>query len=47
MELEWDPRKAAENFRKHKVSYGEAATVFGDFFGVTASDPDYSASDPT
>jgi uncharacterized DUF497 family protein len=30
MEFEWDPGKAAENLRKHKVSFDEAATVFGD-----------------
>lgn len=42
MEFEWDPRKAAENFRKHKVSFNEAVTVFGDFLGATASDPDHS-----
>jgi hypothetical protein len=41
MEFEWDPSKAALNLRKHKVS--EAATVFGDFLGTTASDPDHSA----
>ena len=38
----WDDRKAAENARKHKVSFKEAVSVFldekaGDFF-----DPDHS-----
>ena len=38
----WDEHKAAENGRKHKVSFEEAMTVFldenaGDFF-----DPDHS-----
>ena len=42
MEFEWDPGKAAENLRKHKVSFNEAATVLGDFLGTTASDPDHS-----
>jgi uncharacterized DUF497 family protein len=28
MEFEWDPRKAAANVAKHKVSFEEAATVF-------------------
>ena len=42
MEFEWDPRKEADNVRKHKISFQEAATVFGDFFGTTASDPDHS-----
>ena len=45
MEFEWDTRKAAENLRKHNVSFDEAATVFGDFFGATASDPDHSAGE--
>jgi uncharacterized DUF497 family protein len=45
MEFEWDPSKAAENLRKHGVSFDEEATVFGDFFGTTASDPDHSADE--
>jgi uncharacterized protein len=45
MEFEWDPRKAAGNLRKHKVSFAEAATVFGDFLGITASDPDNSGEE--
>ncbi|MBM3747100.1 MAG: BrnT family toxin [Acidobacteria bacterium] len=45
MEFEWDPEKASQNLRKHKVSFNEAATVFGDFLGVTASDPDRSAEE--
>ena len=34
--------KAAKNFRKHDVSFNEAATVFGDAFSTTARDPDHS-----
>ena len=45
MEFEWNPRKAAENLRKHKVSFQEAANVFGDFLSTTASDPDHSAEE--
>ena len=45
MEFEWDPGKAAENLRKHKVSFTEAATVLGDFLGTTASDPDHSTDE--
>ncbi len=30
MEFVWDPKKAVENYRKHGVSFSEAATVFGD-----------------
>ena len=42
MEFEWDPRKAAKNLRKHKVSFAEAAMVFSAPLSATASDPDHS-----
>ena len=42
MEFEWNPKKAAQNLRKHKVSFAEAATVFSDSLGVTTADPDHS-----
>jgi uncharacterized DUF497 family protein len=42
VEFEWDPDKAAENLSKHGVSFNEAATVFGDHFGIAAADPDHS-----
>ena len=29
-EFEWDPKMAASNLKKHKVSFEEAATVLGD-----------------
>jgi hypothetical protein len=45
VEFEWDARKAAKNLRKHKVSFIEAATVFGDFLGTTAADPARSADE--
>ena len=45
MEFEWDPGKAADNLRKHKVSFTEAATVPGDFLVTTASDPDHHSGD--
>ena len=45
MEFEWDASKAAENLRKHKVSFIEAATVFGDFLSTTAADPAHSAGE--
>jgi len=43
--FEWDPGKARQNRRKHRVSFQEAATVFGDPLGVTYSDPDHSISE--
>ena len=44
MELyfEWDSRKAAQNRRKHGVSFDEASSVFGDPDEVMISDPDHS-----
>jgi hypothetical protein len=45
VEFEWDVKKAAKNLRKHKVSFIEAATVFGDFLGTTAADPAHSAGE--
>jgi hypothetical protein len=45
MEFEWDPKKAAKNLRKHKVSFAEAATVFGDPLSVTVHDPDHSSEE--
>lgn len=41
----WDPRKAAANRRKHRVSFEEAATAFGDRLSVTIRDPDHSTNE--
>lgn len=46
MDFEWDPSKAAENLKKHGVSFDEAATVFGDRLALTFDDPDHSGSEP-
>jgi uncharacterized protein len=43
--FEWDPAKARQNRRKHRVSFQEAATVFGDPLAVTYPDPDHSTSE--
>jgi uncharacterized DUF497 family protein len=42
---EWDPGKAAENERKHSVSFVEAQTVFLDPLAETFDDPDHSADE--
>jgi uncharacterized DUF497 family protein len=42
VEFEWDPKKEAKNIRKHKVTFAEAATVFGDTLSTTVPDPDHS-----
>ena len=43
-EFEWDAGKAADNRRKHGVSFVEAATAFADAPSVTIPDPDHSAA---
>jgi len=43
--FEWDPGKARSNRRKHRVSFQEAATVFGDPLAITFPDPDHSLSE--
>jgi len=42
MEFDWDPNKAASNLKKHKVSFEEATTVFGDPLSISVPDPDHS-----
>ncbi|MBF0333640.1 MAG: BrnT family toxin [Alphaproteobacteria bacterium] len=39
MHWTWDHRKAAENVRKHRVSFQLAERVFADPFAVTLPDP--------
>ena len=43
--FEWDPNKAAQNFRKHSVTFEEAATVFRDDLSITVPDPDHSVEE--
>ena len=45
IEFEWDEAKADANFKKHGVSFDEAASVFGDALAVTFADPDHSAGE--
>ncbi|MHB1157265.1 MAG: BrnT family toxin [Phycisphaerales bacterium] len=40
--FEWDARKAKTNRRKHGVSFGEAAGVFGDARSLTIHDSAHS-----
>jgi uncharacterized DUF497 family protein len=40
--FEWDPGKARQNRRKHRVSFQETASVFGDPLALTYPDPDHS-----
>ena len=42
MEFEWNSDKAKSNYKKHHVSFEEAATVFNDSLSVIFPDPDHS-----
>jgi uncharacterized protein len=43
--FEWDNPKAAENERKHGVTFDEAATVFDDPWAITEQDYASSANE--
>jgi uncharacterized protein len=38
----WDPKKAAENLRKHRIGFPEAVTVFTDPLARIHDDPHHS-----
>jgi uncharacterized protein len=40
--FEWDDTKAASNLKKHRVSFDEAVTVFGDMGAITFADVTHS-----
>jgi uncharacterized DUF497 family protein len=40
VDIEWDPRKAADNLHVHGVSFAEAATVLTDDHALTREDTD-------
>lgn len=45
MDYEWDETKAARNLDKHRVSFEEAVTVFGDPLYIDFYDPDHSVEE--
>ncbi len=45
MRFEWDSEKAANNLRRHRISFDEAATAFFDPLSMTVPDPDHSAGE--
>jgi uncharacterized DUF497 family protein len=45
MKFEADPAEAALNLKKHKVSFEEAASVFGDSMAYTFADPGHSVGE--
>ena len=42
LEFSWDSEKAVANLEKHRVSFEEASTAFGDPLSITVRDPDHS-----
>ena len=46
LSFEWQPAKAADNVRKHGISFSEAASVFGDPFARILEDPRHSVGEP-
>ncbi len=42
LDFEWDEEKAEVNLRKHRVSFAESRTVFGDPLSITMADPSHS-----
>ena len=45
MKFGWDDTKATTNFVKHKVSFDEATTVFGDTFSISGRDIEHSLTE--
>jgi len=43
--FEWDRKKAAQNLKKHVVSFEEASTAFCDPYRVTIVDTAHSTAD--
>ena len=43
--FEWDEEKAKVNFKKHRVGFDEATTIFTDPSSITIHDPDHSAGE--
>jgi len=43
--FEWDAKKAHSNFKKHKVRFEEAKTVFNDPFLITYRDDEHSQTE--
>ena len=45
MIYEWNPEKADENLKRHRISFDEATSVFTDPFALTFDDPAHSADE--
>ena len=42
IQFKWDHEKAKRNYKKHRVHFEEAVTVFYDPLSATFDDPDHS-----
>lgn len=45
IKFEWDDQKARSNFKKHRVSFEEAQSVFYDDYAIQFFDPESSDSE--
>ena len=45
MIYEWNPKKADENLKRHRISFDEATSVFTDPFALTFDDPEHSVDE--
>ena len=45
LQFEWDDTKARTNLTKHRVSFEEASTVFGDELSLTIHDREHSTGE--
>jgi hypothetical protein len=45
IKFSWDDQKAAQNFKKHGVSFEDASTVFFDENAREFFDPDHSTDE--
>jgi len=45
LRITWDPVKAAENFKKHRVSFEEARQIFSDPLRATEDDEEHSVNE--
>jgi uncharacterized DUF497 family protein len=38
LHYEWNPYKAEENFRKHRIAFADAVSSFGDDYAIVIAD---------
>ena len=45
MKFQWEPKQAEHNLKKHRVTFEDASTVFGDPLAATVPDPRHSVEE--